>query len=178
MAGMDRTFAGLLTATAEVMRPTVELDAEGGPKTPVYEKTGQSVRVRITPARSSSEDDLLGRTEDVTHVVYAEPADIRVADRLVTRPVTTALNEDVDAGATVLPVTSTAGIRDGQTVEIGGDEATVLEVETDALTVAPGVSVAYDEGEDVCVVERYQVQGVEDAAGMGHHLRVTVADGG
>ena len=130
------------------------------------------MRVRITPAHCGSEDDLLGRTEEVEHVIYAMPADIRMGDRLVVRPVTTTLTEDVDADATALPVSSTAGVVDGQRVEVGDEELTVTAVSAEAVTVTPGVAEGYNEGEAVSVVVRYEVLGVEDAAGVGHHLRV------
>lgn len=172
----DATFEALMTDTAEIARPTVSLDGEGGPKTPVYEPTGESAPVRVTPARSGSEDALLGRTEDVDYVIYATPADIRVSDRLITRPIRTVLSDDVDAGATELPVTSTSGILDGQRVEIGEEEMTVTGVGAEALTVTPAIAQGYDEGEAVSVVVRYEVLGVEDAAGAGHHLRVTAAN--
>ncbi|MGI5820362.1 MAG: hypothetical protein ACOX9R_19920 [Armatimonadota bacterium] len=176
MAGTDATFRGLLLATAEITRPDVTLDAEGGPRTPTYHPTGASARVRITPARAGSEDGLLGRMEEVTHVIYAMPADIRIGDRLVTRPVTTALSEDVEAGETELPVACTDGIRDGGRVRVGGDELTVMSVTAGAVVVRPGVAIACEEGEAVSVVERYEVLGVKDAAGMGHHLRLTATD--
>ncbi len=175
MAGSDATFEALLTQTAQIARPSVELDGDGGPKTPTWELTGESVRVRIAPARSGSEDGLLGRTEDVTHVIYARFADIRVADRLITRPVTTALSDDVEAGATELPVSATAGIRDGQRIEIGDEELTVVEVGSVAIGVTPGVASDYEQGAAVCVVVRYEVLGVADAAGAGHHLRLVAA---
>ena len=173
MAGADASFEALLTETAQIARPDVELDGDGGPKTPTWELTGESVRVRIAPARSGSDDGLLGRTEDVTHVIYATPADIRVADRLITRPVTTALSDDVAAGATELPVSTTAGIRDGQRIEIGDEELTVTAVGTETIGVTPGAASDYEQGEAVCVVVRYEVLGVADAAGVGHHLRLT-----
>jgi hypothetical protein len=178
MSGTDATFEDLMTGMAQVARPTVELDGDGGPKTPVYESTGESVRVRIVPAHASSEDGLLGRVEDVTHVIYAMPADIRVADRLVTHPVATKLSEDVEAMATELPVVSTNGFQDGQRVLIGGEELTVTGVGAEALTITPILAQGYDEGEAVTVAIEYEVLGVEDAAGMGHHLRITAREWG
>jgi predicted RecA/RadA family phage recombinase len=175
---MDATLEDLLTATAMIARPRVELDADGGPRTPVYEATGESARVRITPARSASRDGLLGRVEDVTHVIYTEPADIRMGDRLVTRPRAAALSEDVEAGVTVLPVDATEEIRDGETVEIGAEERLVVAVTEESVTVASALAGGYEEGEAVRVVVRYEVLGVEDAGGMGHHLRLTAAEGG
>lgn len=169
----DATFEALMTLTAEIARPRVDLDDDGGPKTPVFEATGESVRVRITPARSGSEDALLGRIEDADHVIYAMPADVRMGDRLVVRPVATALSECVDGGATELPVVSTDGIRDGQRIEIGDDELTVTGVDAARVSVTPGVEAAHEEGEAVRVVVRYGVMGVEEAVGVRHHLRIT-----
>lgn len=178
MSGTDATFEALLTGTAQIARPSVALDGEGGPRTPVYAPTGESARVRITPARSGSSDGLLGRTEEATHVIYARPADIRVADRLVVRPVTATLSEDVEARATELPVTSVEGFRDGQRVEIGDEELTVTAVSANVLAVTPGVAEAYEKGEAVSVLARYEVLGVEDAAGAGHHLRIMATTAG
>ncbi|MFP4250394.1 MAG: hypothetical protein ACLFU7_12090 [Armatimonadota bacterium] len=175
---MDATFEDLLTATATIARPRVELDADGGPTTPVYEPTGESARVRITPARSASRDGLLGRVEDVTHVIYTEPADIRLGDRLVTGRVAAALSEDVEPGATVLPVRSSGEIRDGERVEVGAEERLVVAVTEESVTVASALAEGYEEGEAVRVVVRYEVLGVEDAGGMGHHMRLTAVEGG
>ncbi len=96
----DGVFRELLTATATVERPVVELDGDGAPRTPRYEEVVAGVAVRLAPARTVSEDDLLGRTEEVTLIAYLEPMDLRPGDRLVTRPVATVLSEDVAAGAT------------------------------------------------------------------------------
>ncbi len=168
----DATFDELLTETAQIERPVVELDAEGGPRTPTCQPTGESVRVRIADARTLSERGLLGRAEDVTHVIYARIADLRAADRLVTRPVTTALAEDVEAGESTLPVEATDGIRDGMCVELGAQEMTVRAVGAGELTVTPPTNADHEAGESVRVIERYLVMAVEDAAGAGHHLRI------
>jgi hypothetical protein len=168
----DATFEALLTEIAQIARPVVLLDADGGPATPIYEPTGESVRVRIAPARAGSRDGLLGRTEEATHVIYAAPADLRVADRLIVRPVVTSLSADVEAGASVLPVTATEGLRDGQRVEIGGEELTVAAVGAGEIRVTPAVTSDYEAGEALSVVVRYEVLGVADEAGAGHHLRL------
>ncbi len=175
---MDAAFERLLTDEATITRPQVELDGEGGPKTPRYEDTGTTVRVRIVAAGTASEDDLLGRTEDVTHLVYAEVADVRPSDRLVTRPGATTLSEDAGAGATVLAVACTSGFLDGQRIEVGAgdcaDEVTVVSVGEGELTVSPGLAEGHVEGEAVCVLQRYEVMAVEDEAGAAHHLRMAV----
>ena len=168
----DAVFDGLLTETAEIERPEVGLDVEGGPQTPTYQATGETVRVRTADARILSERGLLGRTEDVTHVVYAQISDLRHGDRLLTRPWTTVLTEDVETGVTLLRMVSTEGLRDGQRVALGGQELTVLAVECDQIRVTPATGASYEAGESVTVLERYLVMAVEDAAGAGHHLRV------
>ena len=172
----DATFEALLTEIAQIARPVVLLDADGGPATPIYEPTGESVRVRIAPARAGSRDGLLGRTEEATHVIYAAPADLRVADRLILRPVTTALSDDVEAGASVLPVAATEGLRDGQRVEIGDEELTVASVGAAEIRVTPAVTRDYEAGEAVSVVVRYEALGVADEAGAGHHRRLTATE--
>lgn len=169
---MEAAFSGLLTQRAEIERPLVELDSEGGPQTPRYESLGMSVRVRIADARTASNRGLLGRREDTTHVIYSEMAELRNGDQLVTRPVQGELAEDLEAGATWLPMISTEGFLDGQRVELGGQEFTVLAVEQERLKVTPATGTAHEAGEQVRVIERYLAMVVEDAAGMGHHLRI------
>ncbi len=176
----DAIFRELLTEMATLARPRVELDAEGGPRTPTYDEVATGVAVRIAPAATASEDDLLGRTEEVTHVAYLEPIDLRPSDRLVTHPVATTLAEDVEAGAMTLPVASVAGFLDGQSVEIGSgggvEERVVVTVGSDELSVADGLDAGHGEGAPVRVVRRFEVIAVEDEAGMGHHLRAAVRE--
>ena len=168
----DAAFNELLTETAEIERAVVELDSEGGPKRPTYERIGEMVRVRIADLRDVSEKGLLGRIEDVTHVIYARIAEVRVSDRLMTRTQMTALAEDVEAGATLLPVESPDGFREAQCVEIGTEQMTVRSVGDGTLTVTPVTELAYEAGEKVHLIERYAVLAVRDAAGAGHHLRI------
>ena len=103
----DAIFRELLTQMATIARPRVELDGEGAPKTPAYEAIEDGVAARIGRARTASADDLLGRDEDVTHVAYLEPTDLRPSDRLVMRTAEASLVADADAGETVLSVSST-----------------------------------------------------------------------
>jgi len=174
----DAIFRELLTETATVERPTVELDGDRAPRTPRYEELAVGVAVRLTPARTVSEDGLLGRSEDVTQVAYLEPMDLRPADRLVTRPVATVLSEDVEAGTTVLPVADTTGLLQGQSVEVGAGDAleehVAAAVGAGTVTLAAGLANEHGEGESVRVVQRYGVIEVADEAGAGHHLRAVV----
>ena len=172
----DATFEALMTESAQIARPVVLLDADGGPATPIYEPTGESVRVRIAPARAGSRDGLLGRTEEATHVIYATPEDVRVADLLIVRPMVTSLSADVDAGVSVLPVTATEGLLDGQRVEIGDEELTVAAVGAGEIHVTPALAGEYEAGEALTLVVRYEVLGVADEAGVGHHLRLSATE--
>jgi len=174
----DTTFHELLIHEAEVQRPSVELDADGAPKTPVYVTQAASANCRLAPASAVSSDDLLGRDEDATHVVYMQPMDLRAGDRLCLRPVRTELTEDAEAGDTVLAVGDTAGLWVGLEIEIGpADEAEVAEVVSAAgvaLTVTPALAADHDAGQPVCHIRRYEVLTVEDEAGAGHHLKAVV----
>lgn len=174
----DGIFHELLTETATVERPVVELDGDRAPRTPRYEELAAGVAVRLAPARTVSEDGLLGRSEDLTQVAYLEPMDLRPADRLVTRPVATVLSADVAAGATELPVADTAGVLEGQSVEVGAgnavEEHVVAQVGSGVVTLAKGLAREHEEGEAVRVVRRYEVIEVADEAGAGHHLRAVV----
>ncbi|MGD9495694.1 MAG: hypothetical protein AB7Y46_05225 [Armatimonadota bacterium] len=172
----DAVFRELLSETAAIMRPRVTVDGEGVPATPRYEQVSAAVPARIMPRSTASEDDLLGRMEDITHLAFLEPADLRPSDRLVTRPVATALAEDVWAGASVLPVASSEGFRDGQSVEVGEEERIVTAVAAGALTVAPALAEAHEAGEAVRVLRRFEVIEVVDEAGAGHHLRAVVRE--
>lgn len=173
----DVIFEDLLVSEAELRRPVVKLAEDGVPETPVYEPEGSVLQVRITPAASGSEDDLLGRVENATEVCYVLPGDVRVADRLVVHAGQTALAEDTEAGTTVLVVGDTSELRDGQQVEIGGaevEEVTIVSVAADSITVSPALSAEHAAGDRVTVLERHEVLAVEDAAGAGHHLRLAL----
>lgn len=174
----DGVFRELLTATAAVERPKVERDGDGAPRTPRYEELVVGVAVRLAPARTVSEDDLLGRNEAITLIAYLEPLDLRPGDRLVTRPVATVLSEDVAAGAAELPVADTTGLLEGQSVEVGAGDAleehVVAAVGAGTLTLAAGLAREHAEGEAVRVVRRHEVIEVADEAGAGHHLRAVV----
>lgn len=174
----DEVFRELLTETGSVERPQVALSFDGVPRTPEYEELVAEVALHLAPARTVSADDLLGRTEDVTQIAYLEPMDLRPADRLVIRPVTTGLSADVAAGATELPVADATGLIEGERVEVGADasleEHVITGVSGNTVTLADEVTHAHQAGEPVRVMRRYEVMEVADEAGAGHHLRAVV----
>ncbi len=172
----DDTFLALLTGSAEVLRPEVALSSDGAPMTPTYERAMTGLRVRMAPAGTLSDDGLLGRRESVTHVVYAEPADVRASDRLVLRPETWTLAADAPAGSDLLSFGALEAPVEGQCLEVGSGDTmetvTVREVEDGTVYVTPALTCDHLEGDPVVAVDRYEVIEVEDVAGAGHHLRL------
>lgn len=176
----DAIFHELLTQTATIARPRVELDDDGAPKTPAYEAIEDGVAVRVGRSRTASDDDLLGRDEDVTRVAYLEPTDLRPSDRLTIRTAEASLTADAQVGETALGVSSTNGFLEGACVAIGGngaaEEQIVVSADGQTLVVAHGLASEHEAGEPVGVVRRFEVISVEDEAGAGHHLRAVVRE--
>jgi len=176
----DANFKDLLIEEIVVERPVVELDAEGMPQTPRYEKVAGEVAGRVMPFSAVSEDGLLGRLDDATHVLYVEPLDLRPNDRVVSCPISTSLAADVAQGDATLPVASVAGITDGMQVEVGAEGSaevrTVIEVGVNEILIAPELVSPHAEGEPVSVVRRYDVLVIRDEAGAGHHLRAILKE--
>ncbi len=178
----DLAFQSLLIHRVEIGRPRVELDIDGSPVTPVFDVVTALLPCRLAPARNVSDDDLLGRGEEATHVLYAEPVDLRAGDRVCLRPVTTALTEDVSASGTSIAVHSADGFSTGSEVEIGSGEETEERAVVDAapgeIEVAPALDQDHEAGEPVSVVRRYHVLTVQDEAGAGHHVKAALRYGG
>ena len=176
----DSTFHAMLIHEVEVQRPSVGLDAEGAPKTPVYATQTADAACRLAPASAVSRDDLLGRDEEATHVVYLEPMDLRSGDRLCVRPVRTELAAKAERDDAVLVVGDTTGLWVGMEVEIGpageAELAHVVSATGTALTITPALAADHDAGQPVCQIRRYEVLTVEDAAGAGHHLKATIRE--
>jgi len=176
----DANFQGLLADEVLIRRPAVELDVEGAPQTPTYEQVADGVRARVMPGSAASEDDLLGRLDEATHVLYTQSLDLRTNDRIVVRPVTTELTEDVETGETILPVASTVGMWDSAQVEIGSEAdrevRTIIEVRVGELVIASGLDAAHEKGEPVSMVRYYDVLVIQNEAGAGHHLRAALRE--
>lgn len=174
----DQAFANLLIHRVEIGRPKIELDFDLAPETPTFEIVAAALPCRIAPAKNVSQDDLLGRTEQATHVLYAEPTDLRAKDRVSLRPVSTALTEDAGVGETILTVQSADGFNTGIEVEIGSgettEERTITSIDTDEIEVAPALDHDQQAGEPVSVVEQYLVLSVQDEAGAGHHVKAVL----
>lgn len=176
----DQVFGGLLVHEAEVRRPRVELDQDGVPKTPVFEPLVPCVACRLVPARAVSDDDLLGRTQDASHVLYVEPMDLRVADQAVLRPTRTALSEDAMAESHELEVLDSSGLLAGLEIEVGSSGSAetnmIAEVAGTTIVLRDGLGAEHEAGEAVSVLRHYEVLAVQDECGIGHHLRAVVKE--
>ena len=174
----DQVFNSLLIHRAEIGRPKVELDFDGSPGTPTFSTVVTQLPCRIAPAKNVSDDDLLGRSEETTHVLYANPTDIRANDRVSLRLVKASLAEDASAGESILIVQTTNELNTGIKVEIGSglttEERTITSVTTDEIEVAPPLNQDHPTGEPVSVVQKYHVLTVEDEAGAGHHVKAAL----
>ncbi len=174
----DQTFGNLLIHRVEVGRPRVELDIDGSPETPTFDTVTAALPCRIAPARNVSDDELLGRAQEATHVLYAEPADLRAGDRVCLRPVNTTLTENASAGATLLAVEDANEFNVGVEVEIGSEqsteEITITNLGTDEIEVAPALTNDHQAGDPVSIVRRYHVLTVQDEAGAGHHVKAAL----
>ena len=178
----DQVFRNLLIHRAEIGRPRVELDFDGSPVTPAFDEVEAALPCRLAAVKNVSEDDLLGRAEEATHVLYAEPTDLRAGDRIRLRPVNTTLVEDAGTGETLLAIDSTDELKVGIEVEIGSgqstEEHTITNVGTEEIQVAPPLDQDHQTGEPVSIVRQYHVLTVQDEAGARHHVKAALRYGG
>ena len=176
----DAVFRSLLVHQAQVERPSVGLDEEGAPATPVYRTLASGVVCRLEGLRAGSSDGLLGRLAEATHVLYLEPMDLRVADRVVMRPVQSQLVAEASAGTAEIELSSTKGMWAGAEIEVGSGANAELnmiaEVSGSLARLRDALVTTHEAGEVVSVVRRYEVLSVQDETGVGHHLRAVVKE--
>ena len=172
----DGSFLTLLRDVVSIRRPQVTVTALGTPRAPRYVPVTEDVPCRLQPLAANRAGTVLGQTEHATHAGYLEPADVRAGDLLVERVVRFELAEDVEAGSKGFVVSDEAGLARGLKVELGAGEGSELHLVTDGIggsvTVADAVSGDHPAGDPVYVVAVYEVCGVKDEAGQGHHLRL------
>jgi len=176
----DTVFSSLLVHEAEVKRPRVTLDQDGAPATPVFDTLASGVPCRVAPLTAGSEDDLLGRAQDASHVLYLAPGDLRVADRIVLRPVRTTLAQAAQEGADELEVADSTGMAAGMQIEVGSGETAetkmIADVAGHTVTLRDGLAAEHDEDDPVSVLRQHEVLAVQDECGIGHHLRAVLKE--
>lgn len=172
----DNCFADLLLERVAVWRPQVALSPLGSPQAPVYEMVSDGVACSLQPVTAASVATVAGRLERTTHVAYARPVDVRAGDLLVERTLADTLAASVDAGDEGITAQQGLGFFAGQWVEIdagsGGELRMVEAVEGSELTLDVRLSSDHTAGAGVMGVMVYEVMGVRDEGGRGHHLRI------
>lgn len=176
----DECFAGLLDDMARILRPEVSLTGRGSPRSAVYRQVEGEVACAMQPVAGTLRETVIGRLERATHVAYMKPRDVRAGDVLAECLAQGSLAEGAGQGDGVIMV--------GEGMEVSrGDRLVVGEGEEAELVVAVTVSGAEiglmaplsrgHEGDDaVTKVRGYEVVGVRDEAGVGHHLRVSLRE--
>lgn len=172
----DGGFLTLLRDVVSVRRPQVDVSTLGNPRTPRYVMVTEDVPCTLQPVSSQYGETVIGQAERATHVAYLEPADVRAGDLLVERVVQFKLAEGVEAGSRVFRVADDAGLVAGLRVEFGAgtdcELRLVVSSAGDEATVDEPLAVGHEAGDAVYVVSTYEVCGVRDEAGRGHHLRL------
>ena len=183
----DTAFASLLQQNAALDRCIADIGFEGGVAAPQYERYAAEIAAKIMPARDSRYQSILGEQTQVSHYGFVgvpTPAgsgsdcDIQVGDLLVWKVSEAYLTEDVQAGATEVPISDAALFEAGQLVEIGAgatrEQATVAEVSADALILTTELQHDHAEQEAAVLVRRFQVLYVRSWPGIDHHLELAL----
>ena len=154
----------------------VGLDLE----TPVHERVAGPLAALVQPWTAGAADGLMGRLPESTHVAYLAVAAAQVGDVLVRAVARTALAEDAEVGEDGIEVEETSGIEAGSRIEIGEgstcERRVALRVEDTSVRLATKLWQEHEAQEQVATTLRYEVLGVEDEAGQGHHQRVAVRE--
>ena len=190
----DTAFASLLQQNAALDRCIADIGFEGGVAAPQYERYAAEIAAKIMPARDSRYQSILGEQTQVSHYGFVgvpTPAgsgsdcDIQVGDLLVWKVSEAYLTEDVQAGATEVPISDAALFEAGQLVEIGAgatsEQATVAEggyplqgSGCDALILTTELQHDHAEQEAAVLVRRFQVLYVRSWPGIDHHLELAL----
>jgi len=183
----DTAFASLLEQQAALDRCIAQVGFEGGVAAPQYERYATEIAAKIMPARDSRYQSLLGEQAQVSHYGFlgvptpqssGSGCDIHVGDLLVWKVADTYLTEDVQAGATQVPIYDAALFEVGQLVEIGTDatreQATIAEVSGNTLILTAGLQHDHAEQEAVLLVRRFEILYVRSWPGIDHHLELAL----
>ena len=180
MGMADQPFGSMLVHDLALKRPRVDVDSVGDPKTAEYEMVAEHVRGRVMPLSGADWVGVLGRYPEGTHRVFLEPIEARANYRVERCIRTTALAAEVAAGESVLALASATGLHVGDLVEVGAGEeasrATIIVLEGVIANIEPPLAASAAEGDPVRSLAVYDVLGVEDEAGAGHHLRLVARE--
>lgn len=173
----DPCLLALMRDVVSVRRPRVSQRGLGEVLTGVYELAASAVPCALQPRGPRPAETLVGGLEGATHACYLEPGDVRAGDLLTEAKVVDKLQAGVAAGATQVTVTDGL-LQSGDRMEVGLGECSelnsVVAVEGQVVTLGTALRAAHSAAEPVTAVVVYEVLGVEDQAGAGHHLKLAV----
>ena len=178
---MDSTFRQLLRHEVTLQRPVSGTTAGGNVTGVTYEDVYADAQpARIVPVRTLLSGGILGAFPEATHVLYCEPLDLKAGYRVERELAATALAQAAQAGDEEIAVADDTGLQQGHVIELSAGEVTeaaeVRGVGDDLLALAGPLAHGFSVGTPVRAALRYDVLGVEDEAGAGHHLRVVLRE--
>jgi len=134
------------------------------------------VPVRLRPLTEASEMTIAGKLPSDATVGYCQVQDVRAGDVVCVIVAQTALVEEAEAGSSSLVVESTEGMGAGTTVALtgsgGGELVTVAGVSGGNVALRAPLEGSYGIGEKAAAVRCYEVGGVIDEGGAGHHQKL------
>ncbi|MEN6304620.1 MAG: hypothetical protein ABFD96_17955 [Armatimonadia bacterium] len=170
---VDVNLAGLLRHEVWIERPEVRMVAGDVAVARGVRQEGL-VRVLVRPLDARETAGLLGRLEEARYAVYMTAAeDVAEGDVLAQRVWVTRLAEAAAEGTRELRVEE-ALARPGEEIEVGGESGVLAGVVDEVVSLAEGLEERHEAGCEVVGVRRFEVLGVEDEGGQGHHWRVLV----
>ncbi len=174
----DATFRGLLIHTAHIFRASVIPGIDLSLPTPAWQLVTTGIAVRLRPILAEMDATLMGKFPEVEVVGYCEPQDIRPVDRLCRIMSSTTLAVGAEAGEMSVEVEDAVQIAVGDSVSLIGAEegelAVVAGVEDNTVILNTPLRRSYSEGDELGVVECYEVLGVLDESGVGHHQKLVL----
>lgn len=176
----DECFAGLLDDSAHVLRPEVTLSGRGSPRHPVYQHVEGAVACAIQPVAGTLRETVVGRLEQATHVAYLGPRDVRAGDLLAECLAQGSLAEASEQGGGSITVAEGMRVQRGDRLVVGAGEeaelAVAVVVSGTTVELMTALARGHEAGDGVTKVTAYEVLGVRDEAGVGHHLRLSLRE--
>lgn len=174
-------FTALLHHDVFIDRLKTAGNGNGPTGSPAFDRLAQLHHALIQPLRAQMLQGPAGRYPQATHRAYIHHGLVGAGDRLVRIMERTTLAEEALADAQAIVVEGAGQhATPGARVEIGEGEQVEQRIiqsrEGDSLGLNQPTAHGYPSGTPVAVVAHYEVQGVEDEGGQGHHDRLAVRE--
>ena len=175
----DPIFAELLEDTVNLSRPQVEVEPDLQVAAPSYELLEAEAVARVRPIAVGLDRSWLGRFPRASAVAYLLLTDLQPNDRLGQVVTSTVLTEAALPGTDTLTVAATAGFAGGIFAHLlgasGWEETAIAAVgDEETLELVEPLIGGFAEDDVVQAVVSYEVLGVVEEAGAGHHLKAVL----